>query len=80
VPEDIAAVEWPRDAGRVHLPALLAQAFGISSSDARRSIGQGGVRIDGQPLGDGTLDVDADQIDGKVLQLGKRRFVRVKLV
>jgi tyrosyl-tRNA synthetase len=79
-PEGVETVEWPRDSGRVHLPALLSQAFGVSTSEARRSIAQGGVRIDGEPLGDGALDVDAGAIDGRVLQLGKRRFVRVKLV
>jgi tyrosyl-tRNA synthetase len=79
-PEEMETVEWPRDSGRVHLPALLSRAFGISTSDARRSIAQGGVRIDGHPLGDGALDVDGDEIDGKVLQLGKRRFVRVEVV
>jgi tyrosyl-tRNA synthetase len=79
-PEEVETAEWPRDGDRVHLPALLSQAFGVSTSEARRSIAQGGVRIDGQPLGDGTLDLDPDHIDGKVLQLGKRRFVRVKLV
>jgi tyrosyl-tRNA synthetase len=64
----------------VHLPALLSEAFGISTSEARRSIAHGGVRIDGRPLADGALDLDSDEIDGKVLQLGKRRFARVKLV
>ncbi len=79
-PEDMQTVEWPRDGGRVHLPALLSGAFGISTSEARRSIAQGGVRIDGTPPADGALDLESDQIDGKVLQLGKRRFARVKLV
>jgi tyrosyl-tRNA synthetase len=79
-PEEVGTVEWPRDSGQVHLPALLSQAFGISTSEARRSIAQGGVKIDGQPAADGALDVDAEAIDGRVLQLGKRRFVRVKLV
>ena len=37
----------------VHLPALLADHFGISRSEARRLLGQGGVRLDGEPLGDG---------------------------
>jgi tyrosyl-tRNA synthetase len=78
-PEDVPEIAWPRTE-TVHLPALLAEAFGISSSEARRMIGQGGVKLDAQPVGDGALDVDAAAIDGKVLQLGKRRFVSVKLV
>jgi tyrosyl-tRNA synthetase len=63
----------------IHLPALIARAFGVSSSEARRTIAQGGVRIDGEPVS-GDLDVPGDAVDGKVLQLGKRRFVRVRLV
>jgi tyrosyl-tRNA synthetase len=63
----------------VHLPALLAQAFSVSSSEARRLIAQGGVRVDGDPIGDG-FDAPAEAIDGRVLQLGKRRFVRVRIV
>ena len=64
----------------MHVPAVLGRAFGISSSEARRSLAQGGVRVDGQPLPEGMLDVPPDQIDGKVLQLGKRRFARIQLV
>ncbi len=33
----------------VHLPALLAQAFGVSTSEARRALAQGGVKLDGEP-------------------------------
>jgi tyrosyl-tRNA synthetase len=79
LPEDVPELEWRRVDGTVHLPALLAQAFAISTSEARRSIAQGGVKLDGEPLGDG-LDVAEEFVDGRVLQLGKRRFVRVRLV
>jgi len=65
--------------GMVHLPAVLAQAFGVSSSEARRSIAQGGVRLDGKPIAADVLDLPAEQIRGRVLQMGKRRFVRVEL-
>jgi tyrosyl-tRNA synthetase len=79
-PADVPELEWKANGGAVHLPALLSRAFGISTSDARRAIGQGGVKLDGQPLPDGSLDLPAAELDGKVLQVGKRRFVRVKVV
>jgi tyrosyl-tRNA synthetase len=80
VPSDIAAVEWAsEDGAQVHLPALLAKAFGVSTSEARRTLGQGGVRIDGAPVDTGVLDLSAEAIDGRVLQLGKRRFARVRV-
>jgi hypothetical protein len=67
----------PGEGGEVHMPALIAQAFGVSSSEARRLLGQGGVKVDGEVLDGGRLDVPVGDLDGKVLQVGKRRFARV---
>jgi tyrosyl-tRNA synthetase len=80
LPDQIPEVRWPGNGSPVHLPALLSQAFGISTSEARRNLAGGGVRIDGEPVANGSLDVAASQLDGKVLQLGKRRFARVRVV
>jgi tyrosyl-tRNA synthetase len=80
VPENVPEIAWNRGEGMVHLPALLSEAFGISTSEARRTIGQGGVKVDGNPMEESELDVSAETLDGKVLQVGKRRFVRVRLV
>ena len=55
---------------------MLADVFGISRSEARRVLGQGGVRVDGEPV-DGP-DVPAERLDGAVLQAGRRRFVRLR--
>ena len=60
----------------MHLPALIAEAFGLSRSEARRLLAQGGVKLDGSELD--ALDVPADQLDGVVLQVGKRRFKRLR--
>jgi tyrosyl-tRNA synthetase len=59
----------------VHLPAVLADAFGISTSEARRLITQGGVRLGGEPVS--KLDVPRATLLGAVLQAGKRRFARL---
>ena len=59
----------------VHLPALLADAFGLSTSEARRLIAQGGVKLDGEVVSE--LDVPRERLAGAVLQAGKRRFVRL---
>jgi tyrosyl-tRNA synthetase len=78
--EEIPDVAFAAGAdGMVHLPALLAAAFGVSTSEARRSLGQGAVRIDGEPVPAGSLDLPASEVDGRVLQLGKRRFARVRI-
>jgi tyrosyl-tRNA synthetase len=81
-PEEIEEVEVSRAAlpdGVVHLPALLADHFGLSRSEARRLLDQGGVRLDGEPLGAGDLDVEAARLDGGVIQVGRRKFRRVRL-
>jgi tyrosyl-tRNA synthetase len=59
----------------VHLPAVMADAFGLSTSEARRMIAQGGVRLDGTTVD--TLDVARAEVDGRLLQAGKRRFARL---
>ncbi len=74
-PEEIPSVPLP-DGDPVHVPALLATCFGLSTSEARRMIGQGGVRIDGEPLKE--LDVPRTRLSGAVLQAGKRRFVQLR--
>ncbi len=73
-PDDLP--EHPLPAGDpVHLPAVIAAAFGLSTSEARRMIAQGGVRLDGTPVTD--LDAPRDELLGRVLQAGKRRFARL---
>jgi tyrosyl-tRNA synthetase len=59
----------------VHLPAVLADAFGVSTSEARRLIAQGGVKVADVPVSE--LDLSRGSLVGAVLQAGKRRFVRL---
>jgi tyrosyl-tRNA synthetase len=75
VPEDVPEHRIEED-GEVHLPALIAELFDVSRSEARRLLDQGGVRLDGEVLA-GELDLPADRLDGRVLQLGKRRHLRI---
>jgi tyrosyl-tRNA synthetase len=65
------------DGDRVHLPAVIAAAFDVSSSEARRLIAQGGVKLDGEAVPPESLDLPATDLGGRVLQVGKRRFVRL---
>ena len=64
--------------GTVHLPEAMAEAFGISRSEARRLIDQGGVTLGGSVLGKGEHDVVVARADGEVLKVGKRRFRRLR--
>jgi tyrosyl-tRNA synthetase len=74
-PEDVPDVALPAG-DPVHLPALLVDEMGVSStSEARRLIQQGGVKVNGEPAAG--LDVGRDQLAGALLQVGKRRFARL---
>ena len=78
VPDEVPEVQAkPGDDGQVHLPALISRAFEVSTSEARRLLSQGGVKVDGAALDGGRLDLPVGDLDGKVLQVGKRRFARV---
>ncbi len=81
IPDDVPEISLESfAAGRhdtVHLPRLMAEAFGISSSEARRLIQQGGVKLDGEPWPAHLFDEEAGKLDGRVLQAGKRRFRRL---
>jgi tyrosyl-tRNA synthetase len=79
LPDEIEeAVFAAGDDGLVHLPALLADAFGLSRSSARRMLGQGAVKLGGEILGGDDLDLDPGVLDGSVLQVGKRQFRRLR--
>ncbi len=73
-PEEIPEHPLPED-DPVHLPAIIATSFGLSTSEARRMISQGGVKLDGETMSE--LDVPRAEVVGKVLQAGKRRFARL---
>ena len=75
-PADVPEASLP-DGDPVHLPALLVEHLGLpSTSEARRLIAQGGVRIDGEPA-DG-LDIPRSRLEGAVIQAGRRRFMRFR--
>jgi tyrosyl-tRNA synthetase len=78
-PEEVAEHGFVPANGAVHLPALIAEAFGRSRSEARRLLAQGGVKLDGEALGEADMDVAPERLDGHVLQLGKRHFRRLRL-
>jgi tyrosyl-tRNA synthetase len=61
----------------VHLPALLVDLLGVAStSEARRLISQGAVRVDGDPVTD--LDVPRARLEGALFRAGKRQFIRLR--
>jgi tyrosyl-tRNA synthetase len=80
LPDDVAEFEVPDDLvrdGTVWLPKLLATAgLAASNGEARRLIAQGGVRLDNEPVA--AEELPAGDVRGKILQVGRRRFVRLR--
>jgi tyrosyl-tRNA synthetase len=74
-PDDVPDLALPQG-DPVHLPALLVESLGVgSTSEARRLIQQGGVKLNGEPAPG--LDVPRSALAGALLQVGKRRFARL---
>jgi tyrosyl-tRNA synthetase len=74
-PDDLTEIPLP-EGDPVHLPALLASAFGLSTSEARRLIGQGGLKVDGVAVTE--LDVPRAALADATIQAGKRRFAKLR--
>jgi tyrosyl-tRNA synthetase len=77
-PEDVSETRLPAG-DPVHLPALLVEHLGVgSTSEARRLIAQGGVKVDGEPVAE--IDLPRSRLEGALVQAGKRRFMRFSAV
>ena len=74
-PDEVPDIALPAG-DPVHLPALLAAAFGLSTSEGRRLIAQGGVKVDGSVATE--LDVARGDLVDATVQAGKRRFARLR--
>jgi len=76
-PEEVPEALLPGD-GSVHLPALLVEHLAVgSTSEARRLIAQGGVKVNGEVVSE--LDLPREALDGALVQAGKRRFMRFRV-
>jgi tyrosyl-tRNA synthetase len=78
LPEQMPEVELHAPSGGLSLPQVLKQAgLTASTSEALRMIEQGGVKLNGERVSEKTLTLARDaQV---VLQVGKRKFARVKI-
>jgi tyrosyl-tRNA synthetase len=78
-PDDISEFAIPEHLTSVTIARLIADAgLAESRSEARRLISQGGVRIDGEVFMDVHGDLPREELLGKVLQVGRRRFARLR--
>jgi tyrosyl-tRNA synthetase len=82
-PSEVAEVVVPAaelGVGAVPVARLLALAKLVRSNrEGRRMIAQGAVRIDSEPVVGEEAEVDPAVIDGRVVQVGKRKFARIQV-
>ncbi len=69
--------EFSMDEPRPLLDILQANGLIQSRSEGRRLLDQGGIRLDGEPLHDGEAVIQVPAGQSRVLQVGKRRFIRL---
>ena len=78
LPDDIAEVEYAAEGGTAPLMLVLKHAgLTPSSSEALRMIKQGAVKIGGEKITD--KDTTLSKGEEHVIQVGKRRFARVRI-
>jgi tyrosyl-tRNA synthetase len=84
IPQDVVERELPQSGARGEdgtywLPRVLAD-LGLASSngEAKRMIKGGGIRIDGEAVTDPEAEFRREELRGKVLQVGRRTFVRLR--
>jgi len=76
VPKDVPEVELPTD-GEVWIVDLITRAgFASTNGEARRFIRGGSVRLGGEVVRDEKLSLKPEDVEGRVLQVGKRRYAR----
>ena len=81
IPDDIpefAADLTPNDEGKVYLAKLIADAgLAKSAGEGRRLIDGGGVKVNGTAVPAKAYNVEPDMLAGAVVQVGKRKFIRL---
>jgi tyrosyl-tRNA synthetase len=77
-PEEISEFSVAPIDGKIHLPAVIAEAFNVSRSEARRLISGGAAHLDEEPIIE--IDLSPDEVDGRVLRIGRRQFRRIRVL
>jgi tyrosyl-tRNA synthetase len=79
IPEEMESYSLRAGGEKMLLCKALAEAGLVkSNSEGRRAIQQGGVKVNGERVSDETLEIDSP--GEYILQVGKRRFARAKLL
>lgn len=80
VPEDVPVLELPAGEAQLLPKLLVAAGLAASNAEARRLIAQGGVKVDGGVVSDPFLTLPCPAGSTLLVQVGKRRFARLRFV
>ncbi|CAN5728068.1 tyrosine--tRNA ligase [soil metagenome] len=76
VPDDVPEVSLP-EGNEIWIVDLITHAgFANTNGEARRFVRGGAVRLDGKVIQDEKLSLASQSLNGKVLQVGKRRYAK----
>jgi tyrosyl-tRNA synthetase len=78
VPEDAPEVVLPEGDEIWIIDLITLAGFAATNGEARRFIRGGAVRIDGEVVRDEKVKMRTGDLEGRVLQVGKRRYTRLK--
>jgi tyrosyl-tRNA synthetase len=79
VPEDAPVVQLPDDEEIWIVDLITLAGFASTNGEARRFIKGGAVRVCGRVVRDEGLSLSTRELEGQVLQVGKRRYARLAL-
>lgn len=78
LPDDIPEFQFEQQTEAIWLPKLLTQLMlASSSSEAKRAVQQGSVKINGEKITE--TDAKLTVADGMIVQVGKRKFAKIVL-
>ncbi len=81
VPQQIQEYAPQKKDGKLWIVSLLVESgLAKSNGEARRLLGQGAVKVDGQKITDAEIEFDPPSLDGKIIQKGKRHFRKIRIV
>lgn len=80
VPQQIQEYSPQQKDGKLWIVSLLVESgLAKSNGEARRLLGQGAVKVDGQKISDSEIEFDPASLDGKIIQKGKRHFRKIRI-
>ena len=77
VPENVPEVELPAGDALWIVDVITLAGFAKTNGEARRLIRGGGVRLGGEVVGDERLSLGPEDLEGRILHVGKRRYARL---